>query len=191
MNKATMNTMMNKATMNTMMNKATMNTMMKKEVPVKTMVSTEGIMNTSAEDILQYIRFTTFSNINSDTLTPLIYSLTTIPLREKNIAENLANVINLASLEKLKEFVDKYGVSTIDEILINKNWPRNIKDMKTTIELYMSEENPETARKLLRFLIYADFNSKENYNAFIEWFKSSPAELRAEIGDYYTNAILI
>jgi hypothetical protein len=172
-------------------NSKRMNTMVNKQSAMNIKVTTEGIMNTSAEDILQYIRFTAFSNINSDVLNPLIYSLTSIPLREKSIAEDLTNVINTSSLEELKGFVDKYSVSNMDEKLINKNWPRNIKDMKTAIDLYMSEETPETARKLLRFLIYADFDSKENYNAFITWFKSSPPGVRAEIGDYYTNAIVI
>ena len=155
-------------------------------------VSAEDIMMGSVEYIMDYIRFNVFPEIDSDTMKAILINLSTIPLRDSAFAPELADIINTKSFENLQNFINKYSTPDLMEQLASQNWPMNNKNIETAINIYMTEQNPKVAIKLLRAYIYAEFPDKENHDAFVEWIMSLD-EIGREYGihDYYPQAFQI
>jgi flagellar biosynthesis chaperone FliJ len=113
-----------------------------------------------------------------------------IPLREENIKQDLVAVMKSNSIENLNNFIQKYTIIDIDSQLDAQNWPKNYKNMKTCIELYMSETDPGTAFKVLRSYIFREFVSQEAHDSYVVWVKGLTSEMRKEVlGGYHFNAI--
>ena len=150
------------------------------------------ILKFSGEYILDYMRFVVFPTLDAETMGAILYNMSTIPLRDENVASDLAKVMNSRSLDMLNEFIKKYTVKDIDEQLDAQNWPKNYKNMKTCIELYMGESDPKVAFNILRGYMYCEFVSQEAHDSYVNWVKSLDSNLRkVALGGYHFNAINI
>jgi hypothetical protein len=148
------------------------------------------ILKFSGEYILDYMRFVVFPTLDAETMGAILYNMSTMPLRNENVANDLAKVMTTRSLDMLNEFIKKYTVPDIDKQLDAQNWPKNYKNMKTCFELYMSESDPSTAFCVLRHYIYREFNSQEAHDAYVEQVKSMNSTIRkVALGGYHFNAI--
>jgi hypothetical protein len=155
-------------------------------------VSAEDIMSGSAEYILDHIRFNVFPEVDSEKMKAILINLSTIPLRDSAFAPELADIINTKSFENLQNFINKYSTPDLMEQLASQNWPMNNKNIETAINIYMTEQNPKNAIKLLRAYIYAEFPDKENHDAFVEWVMSlDEASREYGVHDYYPQAFQI
>jgi serine/threonine protein kinase len=155
-------------------------------------INAEDIMTTSAEYILDYIRFNVFPEVDSTTMRAVLINLSTIPLCEPEIAHSLANSISSRSFEKLTALITKYSIPDLMKQTVKQKWPMNEKNIETAIDIYMTDPNPKTAIKLLRAYIYAKFPDKANHDAFVKWIMSLDAMGREYgVHDYYPNAFKI
>lgn len=155
-------------------------------------IDIQDIIKGSAEYILDYIRFEVFPDLDSETMSMVLYNLTTIPLRNPAVAPRLLEVIKTKSFEKLKAFIAHFSNPDISAQLTRQKWPTGIKDMKTAIELYMSVPSSSTAIKVFRRYIYSEFPTREDHDAFVKWIQElDKSALQWVMHDYYPNAVCI
>ena len=141
----------------------------------------DNIDKISVEYLFDFLRFHTFKDLSSEQLLPLFIKLTYVPLKKESVIEELIDAVDSANINKLEEIANKYEVTNLDEIMKKAGLVLKVKpDYARIFKLYFSVSD-SSAIHLLRYLIYLESDTQEDYDKGLDFIESMEPSERSKL----------
>jgi hypothetical protein len=147
----------------------------------------EGIVNNSLLDIITYIRFYLFTEIDKQRMKALIIKLANITLKVPEISKIFLESLQTRNFEKVYEFAEKFEVKDLEkQIQAQYGYSVFLKDMDKMIEIYMENDDEVLAYNVLQTLISSSPMNEKEWKAILDSYYS----LEKENKQFFVSKIL-
>jgi hypothetical protein len=140
----------------------------------------EFIESTSIEYIIHDIRFRLCKDVSVSDIKALLLKLIYTPVRNPELMNEFANLLNNGNYDKLFNFVTK-NANHENKALIDSDSLSYKHNFDKEFDLYLTTADPETALNVLRTLIFTKSTSQTLYEATLKHLQTADEQLLKDI----------